>query len=86
MYDTRDCMLVPNPIDRFAIGDRTPGLAHDDDGGLTLFLQHAEPSDARARANWLPAPPGTFYLCLRAYLPTTDMLEGRYELPAIERL
>ncbi len=86
MYDTRDCMLVPNPIDRFAIGDRTPGLARDDDGGLTLFLQHVEPSDARARANWLPAPPGSFYLCLRAYLPTTDMLEGRYELPAIERL
>ena len=86
MYDTRDCMLVPNPIGRFAIGDRTPGLQTDAEGGLTLFLQHEPPADARARANWLPAPPGTFYLCLRVYLPTDDMLEGRYELPALERL
>ena len=86
MYDTRDCMLVPNPIDRFAIGDRTSGLQRDADGGLTLFLQHTQPTDARARANWLPAPSGTFYLCLRAYLPSGDMLEGRYELPALEHL
>lgn len=86
MYDTRDYMLVPNPIHRFAIGDRTPGLQPDADGGLTLCLQHAEPTAQRDRANWLPAPPGTFYLCLRAYLPTDDMLEGRYELPAVERV
>jgi hypothetical protein len=86
LYDTRDCMLVPNAIERFAIGDRTPGLQPDADGGLTLFLQHDEPATPLARANWLPAPTGTFYLCLRAYLPTPDILEGRYELPAIERL
>lgn len=86
LYDTRDCMLVPNAIQRFAIGDRTPGLQHDGDGGLTLYLQHDEPAAPQAYANWLPAPAGTFYLCLRAYLPTADFLEGRYELPAIERL
>lgn len=86
MYDTRDCMLVPNPIHRFAIGDRTPGLQTDLDGGLTLTLQREAPLDPVALANWLPAPEGTFYLCLRAYLPDMDMLEGRYELPAIERL
>ena len=86
MYDTRDWMLVPNPINRFAIGDRTPGLVRDADGGLTLCLQREEPAEAAARANWLPTPEGTFYLCLRAYLPTPDMLEGRYELPAIERI
>ncbi len=86
MYDTRDCMLVPNEIERFAIGDRTPGLQRGADGGLTLTLQHAAPTDPVERANWLPAPEGSFYLCLRAYLPTPDMLEGRYELPALERL
>lgn len=86
LYDTRDCMLVPNAIQRFAIGDRTPSLQPDADGGLTLFLQHDEPATPQARANWLPAPAGAFYLCLRAYLPTPDILEGRYELPAIEQL
>lgn|SRR5574343_760841 len=86
LYNTRDCMLVPNAIQRFSIGDRTPNLQPDADGGLTLFLQHDEPATPLARANWLPAPTGTFYLCLRAYLPIPDFLEGHYELPAVERL
>ena len=33
-----------------------------------------------------PAPEGRFYLCLRAYLPRTDMLNGRYALPPLQRL
>lgn len=86
MYDARNCMLVPNQISRFAIGDRTPDLQRDADGGLTLCLQRDAPLSATDHANWLPTPDGYFYLCLRTYLPTTEMLEGRYELPAIERI
>ncbi|SEF29587.1 DUF1254 domain-containing protein [Variovorax sp. NFACC27] len=85
MYDSRDYMLVDNPIDRYAIGDRTPALRHDADGGLTLHIQHARPEDEAARANWLPAPAGDFYLCLRAYVPREEMLDGRYALPALVR-
>jgi hypothetical protein len=85
MYGSGDCMLVANPIDRYAIGDRTKGLQLDADGGLTLHLSHEMPSDAVARANWLPAPAGDFYLCLRFYLPSEDLLQGRMPLPAIER-
>lgn len=84
MYDRRDFMLVPNVIDRYAIGDRTPGLERDADGGLTLYLQRGEPRTAAARANWLPTPDGPFYLCLRAYLPRPEMLDGRYALPGLE--
>ena len=86
MYDARDYMLVDNPIDRYAIGDRTPGLRPDADGGLTLSLQHAPPMDTAARANWLPAPAGDFYVCLRAYVPREELLDGRYTLPALECL
>lgn len=86
LYSTRDFMLVDNPIARYAIGDRTPGLQHDTDGGLTLHIQHAAPLDAAARANWLPAPADGFFLCLRAYLPRAEMLDGRYTLPAPERI
>ena len=86
MYDARDYMLVDNPIDRYAIGDRTPGLRPDADGGLTLYLQHAPPTDAAAHANWLPAPAGDFYVCLRAYVPREALLDGRYALPALDRL
>lgn len=81
MYSLRDYFLVPNPIDRYAIGDRTQGLRYDADGGLTLTIQHAPPLDEAARANWLPAPPDAFFLCLRAYLPRPEMVDGRYRLP-----
>jgi hypothetical protein len=86
LYSASDYFLVPNPIDRFAIGDRTPGLVPDADGGLTLFLQHAAPDTEAARANWLPAPADGFFLCLRAYLPRAGLLDGSYRLPAPERI
>ena len=85
VYDSRDFMLVPNPIDRYRIGDRSRGLARDEDGALTLWIQHVPPEPARA-PNWLPAPAGRFYLCLRAYQPHATMLDGRYALPPIERV
>ena len=81
MYSSADYFLVPNPIERYAIGDRTSGLVPDTDGGLTLRLQHAPPLDAGARANWLPAPAGDFFLCLRAYLPKAPLIDGSYLLP-----
>ncbi len=86
LYDARSYMLVDNPLDRYAIGDRSTGLRRDADGGLSLHIQHAAPHSETARANWLPTPEGRFYLCLRAYLPRTDMLNGRYALPPLQRL
>jgi hypothetical protein len=35
LYDARSYMLVDNPLDRYAIGDRSTGLRRDADGGLT---------------------------------------------------
>jgi hypothetical protein len=84
LYGAHDCMLVDNPIDRYAIGDRTPGLRADADGGLTLHIGHAPPASEDQRANWLPAPREGFYLCLRAYMPRPELLDGRYALPPIE--
>ena len=81
LYSAHDYMLVANPIDRYSIGDRTPGLQFDADGGLTLRIQHAPPLDEKERANWLPAPADDFFLCLRAYLPRPEMVDGPYRLP-----
>lgn len=86
MYDARDYMLVDNAIERYAIGDRTPNLQRDADGGLTLHIQHGQPTAAGEQANWLPAPQGDFYLCLRAYVPRAELLDGRYEVPPLVRL
>lgn len=85
MYDSRDCMLVPNAIERYRIGDRSRGLRRDLDGGLTIRIQHASPG-AADEANWLPAPEGRFYLCLRAYQPRAELLDGRWRPPDIVRV
>ncbi|KAJ3319344.1 hypothetical protein HDV06_006371 [Boothiomyces sp. JEL0866] len=62
--------LIGNPIQRYAIGDRTPGLVYNSDGSLTLTLSPNKPSDATQAANWLPIGAGrTFELFLRAYAP-----------------
>lgn len=86
LYSLADYMLVANPIDRYSIGDRTPGLQYEPDGALRICIQHTPPLDARERANWLPAPADAFFLCLRAYLPREEMRDGRYRLPDPQRL
>ena len=66
MYDA-ESYLVPNPLNRYALGDRSP-LRYDDDGSLTLYIQHESPG-ADKEANWLPAPEGAIFLALRLYWP-----------------
>jgi hypothetical protein len=83
LYRRSDFFLVENPISRYAIGDRTQGLHTNTDGSLTLYIQGAAPATPQALANWLPAPAEPFYLCLRAYLPKPELLDGRYQLPGL---
>jgi len=85
MYDTPRYYLVDNPIDRYSIGDRTPGLRYGDDGSVTIYLQ-AERPDGDKASNWLPAPPGDFRPILRMYQPGQSVLDGAYPLPKIKRL
>jgi hypothetical protein len=79
-----DRYLVPNPIDRYAIGDRTPGLRRGRDGSLTIYIQRARSSGAAA-ANWLPAPGGRFRLALRIYEPRRSALTGSWLPPPVLR-
>lgn len=75
--------LTENPIGRFAIGDRTPGLVRDAHGGVDIWIGRKDPGGART-ANWLPAPAsGPFALFMRAYLPKAEMLDGSYRLPPV---
>jgi hypothetical protein len=78
--------LAPNPIDRYAIGDRTPGLRYGPDGALDIWISRIDPGGERS-ANWLPAPAhGPFSLVLRAYLPRPELVAQSYTPPAIEEL
>jgi hypothetical protein len=83
VYD-RDGFFVPNPIHRYAIGDRDK-LQFNPDGSLDLFIQHDSPGKDR-EANWLPAPPGPFNLVMRLYWPKNAALTGAWQPPAVTRL
>ncbi|MCT9810665.1 DUF1254 domain-containing protein [Acidovorax sp. Be4] len=78
LYDA-DRFLYPNAARRHSIGDRTPGLRRDADGGLALTFSHQAPADS---ANWLPTPAGPFYLIVRLYHPQADA--PRWQVPALQ--
>lgn len=75
--------FVRNPIGRYAIGDRTPGLIPNADGSLEIFIQSDEPDSSMGKANWLPAPAGPFRLMLRAYVPRPELLSQHAKMPQI---
>ena len=78
--------LTPNPINRYAIGDRTKGLTYGADGSLDIWIGRTDLGGARS-ANWLPAPAqGPYSMSLRAYLPKPAFFNGEYRLPPIEKV
>jgi hypothetical protein len=76
--------FTENPIGRYAIGDRTPGLIKNPDGGFEILLQRERPSGDMA-ANWLPSPAGRMRLALRAYLPRRELRDRSWRVPALLR-
>jgi len=87
MYEAQEdgaFFLTDNPIGRHTLGDRTPGVVRDAEGGMEVWISRADPGDAR-RPNWLPAPADKpFMVILRAYLPRADIVAQTYVPPAIE--
>lgn len=80
-----DDFLIDNALGRHALGDRDP-LVLNADGSLDLWIQ-ADTPPAERQANWLPVKAGApFLLNARLYWPLPAALEGRWGMPAIERL
>ena len=86
MYGT-NFQLVDNEIDRFSIGDRTPGLKYNNDGSLTIYIQNTPPKGKES--NWLPSPPdGLFRINYRIYMPDEDTRDPQKlikHIPGIEK-
>jgi hypothetical protein len=76
---------VANPIDRYSIGDRTPGVVIDPDGLITIRIQADDPGGDLSQ-NWLPAPRARFRPVMRLYQPRPDALAQGFDLPPIRRL
>jgi len=53
IYNAKN-FLVDNPINRYAIGNRTPSLKTNKDGSLTIYIRKNSPADDK-KVNWLPA-------------------------------
>jgi hypothetical protein len=78
--------LFDNPIQRYSIGDRTPGLRHGNGGEIEIVMQRDAPTRADT-ANWLPTPhDAPFGLVFRVYRPRPAVLDGLWRLPAIEQV
>lgn len=78
--------VIDNPLNRYAIGDRTAGLRFEPDGSLIVYVQAQDPG-ARKRTNWLPVKAGEpFWLIVRAYEPRGLMKELRWQGPTMEKL
>lgn len=73
--------LAANPLGRYSIGDRTPGLVRNADGSIEIRLQHDAPADRGA--NWLPVPSEPFSVMLRLYRPNNEATSRRWLPPAI---
>jgi len=82
-YNAKDSLLVHNPIQRYSISDRTPGVQASADGSLSFTLEHTAPSLAN---NWLPVPQDGFTVTLRTYMPKPELLNLQWKPPAIERM
>jgi len=84
MYDAEG-FQVANSLNRFAIGDRD-ALKFNADGSLDLYVQYDNPGRDK-ESNWLPAPAsGELGLTLRLYAPRPQVLDGRWNPPAIKRV
>lgn len=84
MYDVEG-FQVPNPINRFAIGDRDE-LRFGDDGSLELYIQSESPG-AGKESNWLPAPKsGGMQPTMRIYSPRPEALDTTWTPPAMRRV
>ena len=83
-YDLQTRNLIENPLKRYSIGDRTPGLQKNADGSLDIYIQKDKP--AAGASNWLPVGEGAFMLVVRIYEPGPAIFDGSYKLPPLEAL
>jgi hypothetical protein len=91
MYDSKNQLLVQNPINRYLINSpMLPTLKTNADGSLTLFIQNKSPG-AGQESNWLPAPSAPVYLAMRLYWPKTTppsilpVGEGTWQPPGLKK-
>ena len=84
MYD-EEGFQAANQINRFAVGDRDD-LKYNADGSLDVYIQNESPGGDK-ESNWLPSPAqGRLAITMRLYVPKIQVLDGRWNPPAIRKV
>jgi hypothetical protein len=81
-----DGNLILNPIDRYAVGNRSQHLIYGEDGSLTLYFSKEAPEGKES--NWLPIDTSETILMMRLYGPEPEVLDRSWlpqEINKIER-
>ena len=80
-----DSYLTSNPINRYEISNRTPGVKYGPGGSLNIYISATPP--AGHESNWLPCPGlGQIVPIMRMYGPGKSALDGNYQYPSITQI
>ncbi len=80
MYKLPQRWLVDNKINRYSIGSSNDGLKKNKDGSLTIYISKDSPGKNK-EGNWLPAPNAPFWIVLRTYGPSQEILTKQWQQP-----
>ena len=78
MISVPDVRYRENPVNRYVIDSRMPGLKKNADGSLEIAIQHDSP-EPELESNWLPSPDAGFSLTLRLYAPKQAAVDGTWK-------
>jgi hypothetical protein len=79
MYDD-EAYLVPNELDRYAVGDRT-SFTYAPDGSLTIYMQHENPGPEKRPTGYPPQRASSDSLCGSASLTNESSIGTGYRQP-----
>jgi len=78
MISVPDVRYRENPVNRYVIDSRMPGLRTNADGSLEIAIQRESPGP-ELESNWLPSPDAGFSLTLRLYAPKQAAIDGTWK-------
>lgn len=78
MISVPDVGYRDNPINRYVIDSRMPGLKSNPDPSLEIAIQRESPGP-ELESNWLPSPDAGFSLTLRLYAPKQAAIDGSWK-------
>jgi DNA sulfur modification protein DndE len=84
LYNTKGALV--GPADNLGSTQINAGLQPNKGGAYQFFIQATEPTDPAQVPYWIQAPAGQkFLLLLRAYMPSSQILNNQYAPPPVVR-